>query len=44
MKRSFLPILPDAMKGSTAENAMVQVIQDWQEIHKKFDEQLRPPL
>ena len=37
-----LPMLPEAMKASTSQSVIVQTIQDWEDIHKKFDDQLKP--
>jgi len=37
-----LPMIPPEMKTSTAQSIIVLVIQDWEDIHRDFEEQLRP--
>jgi hypothetical protein len=37
-----LPMIPPEMKTSTAQSVIVQVIQDWEDIHREFEDQLKP--
>jgi hypothetical protein len=38
-----LRMIPQEMKTPMAQSVMLQVIQDWEDIHAKFEAQLRPP-
>ncbi len=40
----LLPMIPWEMKTSTAQGVIVQVIQYWEDVHKSFEEQLRPSM
>jgi hypothetical protein len=35
------PMIPPEMKTSTAQSVIAQVILDWEDIHNRFDEQLK---
>lgn len=39
---AVLPMLPPQTHTSTIQSVMAQVIQDWEDIHRKFDDQLKP--
>ncbi len=39
---AVLPMIPPEMNTSTAQNVIVQVIQDWEDVHNEFEQQLRP--
>jgi len=36
-----LPMIPPEMKTATAQSVIVQVIQDWEDLHFEFDQQLK---
>jgi hypothetical protein len=38
---TVLPMIPPEMKASTAQSVIVQVIQDWEDVHREFSEQLK---
>jgi len=39
---TVLPMLPPEMKTSTMQSVMAQVIQDWEDVHLEYEQQLTP--